>query len=135
MNGHKEGNKMEMIMDLNEMKADSEKFVIVERFPEINYVLLKRDTDFQPWIAAWGYDKEKQYWGQGHYFESLLSAMRYIDSKIRPMPYDRVAEIASRLMDMVKETDDIDETLYEYDIELDDDEKKWFCIETDEEEE
>lgn len=112
-----------------------ESYIVVARFPEIDYVLINRNTKFIPWIVAWAYDEDNQCWGQGYYFDSFIEAARYIDSKIRPMPYDRVAEIASRLMDMVKETDDIDETLYEYDIELDDEEKEWFCIEINEDEE
>ena len=123
-------------MDLKEMNADCEKFVIVERFPKIDYVLLRRDTDFQPWIAAWAYNEERECWGQGHYFEEFIDAVRYIDSKLREISYDRMSEIASRLMDFAKETDDIDETLYDYDIELSEKEKNWFGIyETEEEEE
>lgn len=126
---------MNKIGDLGAMNGTYEDFIVVERFPEIDYVLLKRNSKYEPWIVAWAYDEDNQCWGQGHYFDSFIEATRYIDSKIRPIPYDRVAEIASRLMDMVKETDDIDETLYEYDIELDDDEKEWFCIEVNEDEE
>lgn len=112
-----------------------ESYIVVARFPEINYVLINRNTKFTPWIVAWAYDEENNCWGQGRYFDSFIEATRYIDNMLRPMPYDRIAEIASRLMDMVKEKDDIDGTLYDYDIELDDDEKGWFCIEIYEDEE
>lgn len=116
------------------LATEPEQLIVMESYPEINYTLLRRNTKFQPYIAAYGYNKEEKCWGNGHYFDTILEAERYISSKLRIMPYDRAAEIASRLMDMVKETDDIDEALREYDIELDDDEKEWFCIPVDEEE-
>ena len=120
---------------INTLATEPEQYIVMEFYPEINYTLLRRNTKFQPYIAAYAYNEEENCWVNGHYFDTILEAERYISSKLRVMPYDRVAEIASRLMDMVKETDDIDEALREYDIELDDDEKKWFCILVDEEEE
>lgn len=127
---------MTKMMDLREMNADYEKFVIVERFPEIDYVLLRRDTNFQPWIAAWAYNEEDEHWGQGHYFEEFIDAVRYIDSKLRKIPYDRMNEIASRLVDYAKESDDdIEDILSDYDIDLDEKEKEWFGIYDNEDEE
>lgn len=124
---------MTKAMDLREMNADCEKFVIVERFPKIDYVLLRRDTDFQPWIAAWAYNEERECWGQGHYFEEFIDAVRYIDNKLRTIPYDRMSEIASRLMDFARESDDIDDTLYDYDVELDEKEREYFGLNNEEE--
>lgn len=69
------------INELIETVDAKEVMVIVEEFPEINYVLVKRNTSYQPWVAAWGYSKEKQCWGQGHYFSKLDEAMRYILDK------------------------------------------------------
>lgn len=48
-----------------------------------NYVLVKRDTNYDPFVAAWcpSYDSDKDsiYWGQGHYFNSEDEAKKYFD--------------------------------------------------------
>ena len=57
--------------------------MIVERFPSINYVLLKRKSDFMPWIAAWKYCDTNGTWGQGHYFNNKEDALEYIDELLK----------------------------------------------------
>ena len=56
-------------------------FIIVEEFPEIDYVLIYRGTRYEPWVAAWAYNKEGKYWGQGHYFSDIRDAMAWIEEK------------------------------------------------------
>lgn len=60
---------------------NDEHYTIIEEFPEIDYALIYRHTRFQPWVAAWGLNKEKEYWNQGHYFETGTDAIKYICSK------------------------------------------------------
>lgn len=57
---------------------DGDKFTVLEEFPEIDYVLILRNTEFEPFVAAWEFNPEGVYWGQGHYFSSLSDAMKYI---------------------------------------------------------
>ena len=63
---------------LRTMDNSTEVNLIVAEFPEIDYVLVRRNTNFQSWVAAWGYNEEKQCWSQGHYFCTIEEAMRYI---------------------------------------------------------
>lgn len=56
-------------------------YTVIEEFPEIDYTLIYRHTSYQPFVAAWGYNKEKGYWSQGHYFQSSVDAIRWIGSK------------------------------------------------------
>ena len=51
---------------------------LIEKFPTIDYVLVKRESDFQPYIACWHFDEEDSTWGQGHYFETEKEARNYI---------------------------------------------------------
>lgn len=74
---------MNKIGDLRTMNGTREDFIVVESFPEIDYVLLKRNSKYEPWVAAWAYNEERECWGQGHYFIDMIDAMRYIDSKLR----------------------------------------------------
>ena len=38
---------------------------IIMTFSTINYVLLKRESEFQPYIAAWNYCWKDGTWGRG----------------------------------------------------------------------
>lgn len=67
--------------DLIKVKGDTERYIIIEEFPDIDYVLVYRDTTYQPWVAAWLYDKEKQTWQQGHYFCKFEDAVTHIFDK------------------------------------------------------
>lgn len=64
---------------------------IIERYPEINYVLVNRGTAWQPWVAAWNYNEEDGSWGNGHYFCSIIEAVMYI-KKLRDEQHDRELE-------------------------------------------
>ena len=63
-------------------------YLILEEYPEIDYTLLYRRSKYQPFVAAWAYNKEGNYWGQGHYFESLMDAVLYIKNVAYEKGYD-----------------------------------------------
>lgn len=63
-------------------KEEVDDYLILEEYPEIDYVLLRREAKYEPFVAAWAYNKEGNYWGQGHYFSELIDAVNYIQSKI-----------------------------------------------------
>ena len=48
-----------------------------------DYILLKRDTDYEKYVAAWGPDSRdgKLSWGQGHYFDTEEEAREYFNDK------------------------------------------------------
>lgn len=48
-------------------------YVVVDKVGD--YTIIKRDTNFQPWIAAYGYDSESHSWIQGYYCNTLESAI------------------------------------------------------------
>lgn len=50
-----------------------------------DYILLKRNTGYQPFVAAWApqlNDEGKLFWGQGHYFTTEEEARNYFNSKV-----------------------------------------------------
>lgn len=57
-------------------------YIIIEKFPEIDCVLIKRDTPCCPFVACWGYNEKDNSWSQGHYFESIIDASCYIKEKL-----------------------------------------------------
>lgn len=62
----------------SELYAGTHVMFIVAEFPKINYVLAYRNSNFQPWVAAWDYHNGSRTWGQGHYFETIEGAMGHI---------------------------------------------------------
>ena len=91
--------------DIGYLKETEREYTIVEEFPEINYVLIHRNTKIHPWVAAWAYDIETQSWGQGHYFADFLSAVRYIQNLKDTVPFLRLEEIATKTMVKLIEMD------------------------------
>ena len=113
---------------MKNIKDFNEEYVIVEEYPELDYTIIKRNTEFQPWIAAWGLNKEEGCWGQGHYFEHLEEVVDWIRYKIQGIHRNKIEEIATQLIDYVNETADIDEVLDDYGIDLDYSEREFFCL-------
>jgi len=74
-----------------ETVENDDHYTIVEEFPEIDYTLIYRHTSFQPFVAAWGLNKEKGYWAQGHYFQSSIDAIKWICGKYRENGYEGAA--------------------------------------------
>lgn len=108
---------------------DMETYIIVEEFPEIDYVLAYRGSSYQPWVAAWRYNKENASWGQGHYFEELFDAMEYIRTKQGKPNWYRLDEIASKAIDGLIEDDPYEAEEYlRNEIEITDEEAEYFCI-------
>ena len=118
---------MKNIINIENTNAD---FVIVAEFPEINYVVIfHKKTMFSEWIAAYGYDKESTSWCQGHYFTSLVGAMRYILSQLQPITWDRISEIASIAIDgLITDDPDTAFEFFENEMELTEEEEKYFGI-------
>lgn len=58
-----------------------EEKIILERFPEIDYVLVYwKANKLTPFVAAWGYNDDGT-WCQGHYFTNIIDACDYIKFK------------------------------------------------------
>lgn len=104
-------------------------YIIVDTFPEIDYVLAYRGGKYQPWVAAWGYNKETCSWSQGHYFEKLEVAIEYIRVKQGKPNWYRMDEIATKAIDRLIENDPYDaEEFLREDLDLDLEEAEYFCI-------
>ena len=69
---------MNILSEVMDGAKEDEFYVVVAEFPDINYALVRRNTSYQPWVAAWSLNKERQCWGQGHYFETIEGAMQHI---------------------------------------------------------
>ena len=103
-------------------------YVLVATFPEIDYVLIYRSTS-NDWIAAWAYDSESKTWGQGHYYDTISEAMRFIQSKIDVVPFYRLEELASKAIDGLIEDDPYEAAVYfEHEMEMTEDEIEYFGI-------
>lgn len=106
-----------------------ESVIIIAEYPDIDYVLAYRGGTCQPWVAAWAYNKERNSWGQGHYFNTIENAIEYIRMKQNKPTYYRLEELASKAIDKVIENDpwEAEEWMRE-ELDLDDDEVKYFGI-------
>lgn len=107
-----------------------ESVLIVAEYPEIDYVLAYRGGSYQPWVAAWGYNGTNS-WAQGHYFETLTDAMKYIrirQKNGKPNWY-RMDEIATKTIDKLIEEDPYEaEEFLKEELELTDEEVEYFGI-------
>ena len=116
------------IKDVVNTKA-SESYVVINEYPDIDYVLVYRGGTCQPWVAAWGYNKEKSYWNQGHYFNTLEDAIEYIRFKQGIPNWHRMSEIASKAIDGLIEDDPYEaETYLSEEVELSYEECVYFGI-------
>ena len=114
---------------LDKLKGDAtESVIILQEYPEINYVLAYRKSNIQPWVAAWAYNG-KNSWGQGHYFANLVDAIEYIRTVQGRINYYRMDEIASKAINHIIETDVDDAEEFFEELDLENDEIKYFCIE------
>ena len=89
-----------------------DEYLILAEYPEIDYTLLIRESKYEPFVAAWGYNKDGNYWGQGHYFSDIVDACAYIkeklDAKEGKMTTERLTEIATGSLHKVIELDGAD---------------------------
>ena len=117
-------------VSIDEYIKNGMKITVLQTFPEIDYALLIRETKYQPFVAAWGWDEKTVSWSQGHYFSSIINACLYIQQKlaektkiVTPM---RMQEIAEKSMSALREAD---EDAYEdlcYDLDLTEMEREYF---------
>ena len=82
--------------------------IVLDRYDK--YVILKRNTKFQPFIVAYNYDESNGTWQQGHYFNSLIGAVEYVKGK--QFDSDRLLEIAIKVIEGLIIDDK--ESAYEY---------------------
>lgn len=73
-------NNLEIVKHVGEDSVNE--YLILEEYPEIDYTLLIRESKYEPYVAAWAFNKEGNYWGQGHYFSTLIDATDYIKQKL-----------------------------------------------------
>ena len=63
--------------------------IVLAEFPMIDYVLLARVNDkdeVYEFVCAYHYDKSDKTWGQGHYFQTLVTAYCYIQAVLNLNP-------------------------------------------------
>lgn len=98
------------------------------------YVVIQRDTDFEPYVVANGLHEDGT-WNYGHYFSNLFDAVDYAKLKADEsyIPYARMSEIASRAIDGLFELGNDDEDrAYGYcenEIEMTEEEMDYFGVE------
>lgn len=103
--------------------------ILISTYPNIDYALIYRPKG-EEWVAAYGYNETDDTWAQGHYFDDILKATRWIENLILPISYNRLSEIASLAIDGL-----IEDGMYEAkeyfreSIELDEKEAEYFGIE------
>ena len=80
-------------------KVEIDDYLILAEYPEIDYTLLVREAKYEPFVAAWGFNKDGNYWAQGHYFSDIVDACAYIkeklDEKTNKITTERITEIAT----------------------------------------
>lgn len=93
-------------------KGETDDYLILAEYPEVDYTLLIREAKYTPFVAAWGYNKEGNYWSQGHYFSDILDATAWIQSKIDmksdKITYERISEIATNALHELEEWAGVD---------------------------
>jgi len=53
--------------------------LIVKKIDKHNtpVAFLNRGGEFQPWVVAWDYHEDGDWWGQGHYFSDFEDAAEW----------------------------------------------------------
>lgn len=103
--------------------------IVLDKYDK--YTILKRDTTFQPFIVAYNYDELDGTWQQGHYFNSLISAVEYVKEK--QFNSDRLLEIAIKVIEGLIIDDK--ESAYEYlatNVEIDEEEANLLGLDNEE---
>ena len=66
--------------------ANKQGYTVLERYPVINYAIVDRgEKSYQRYVATWMLnedDPDHIYWSQGHYFETLYEANKYISDML-----------------------------------------------------
>lgn len=82
---------------------------LIKHFPLADYAVVDRGTEYQPFVACWGFrptpkyqlcregDLVTAYWAQGHYFDTEADALKYAIDREREALLERMAEITRRL--------------------------------------
>lgn len=90
---------------------------IIDMNKDADYILIKRPTGYQPFVAAWApsFDTEKGsiYWGQGHYFSNEEDAKNFFNTKLNdsdePSTYDEIQAKIDELKERLNYCDRRDE--------------------------
>jgi hypothetical protein len=117
-------------------KVETDDYLILAEYPEIDYTLLVREAKYEPFVAAWAYNKEGNYWGQGHYFADIVDACAYIkeklDAKEGNITTERITEIATGALHKIIELDGSEmayDFFHEYEMDMSEKELEFFgCI-------
>ena len=84
-----------------------------------------------PYVIARNYnpeEREGRQWDNGSYIYSLTQLGKAIVDTNLPIPYDRLCEIATRFIDNAKDNGDVEDVIYDYDLELTQEERDFFGI-------
>lgn len=111
--------------------------ILIEEFKEIDYALIKwADNTLTPWVAAWSYNKEKNCWGQGHYFRTFENATKYIldlleeeRNRNKPKPVvtpERFKELAEKAISYLWDNGELWDFEEDRDIDFSEDECDYF---------
>ena len=77
-------------MTVEEKKAA---YLIMWKGMLTDYTLIKRNTEYCPFIVAWGFNEEDYTWGQGHYFNDYSSALWFLLDKEKEAIEEKMEEI------------------------------------------
>lgn len=53
---------------------------------DIVIALIDRHTKISRFVVAWDYDDDRGEWSQGHYFETITTAVDYFNANYRQTP-------------------------------------------------
>lgn len=93
--------------------------------------LLLINNSVTPFAIVRNYDptqREGNQWDNGEYISSLTTLATRIFEINMPVSYDRMAEIATRFIDNAKDNGEVENVIYDYDLNLDEEERDFFDI-------
>ena len=67
------------IANLCDSNNGKETFVVIAQLGDDT--LIRRNTEYEPWVVAWCYNPEKGYWCQGHYFSDFFNAVSFMKKR------------------------------------------------------
>jgi len=99
-------------------------------------VIMKDDNSIIEYVVARDYDKHKPFgeqWYSGNYLPTLPLALGIYNARNGYMTKSRLEEIASHALHYMNENDTLEDFLYNYDIDLEEEEIEYFGLNESEE--